>query len=85
MSRDSGTGRFVSLTSGRGGPGGRGGRFGGRGGDRAEREEAPPPKNMKSEGLDPFQLQLAALKAKLAGAAEPPATDPADGGERPSA
>jgi uncharacterized protein len=90
LSRDSGTGSFGGLTGGRGG-GGRGGRFGGRGrDDRPERENAPQIRSAPT-GLDPFQQQLAALRAKLLGgdeaapAAESAPTDPAAGEERPSA
>jgi len=84
LSRDSGTGSFGSLTGGRGGPGGgggRGGRGGDRGGDRGGRgdrggdrggdREPAPRREDAPRDLDPFQQQLAALRAKL-GIPEPP-------------
>jgi uncharacterized protein len=96
LSRDSGTGSFGSLTGGRGG-GGRGGFGGGRGGgggrgrrdDGPERESAPQIRGGPRE-LDPFQQQLAALRAKLMGgdaapAAESTSTDLPAADDRPSA
>jgi hypothetical protein len=88
LSRDSGTGSFGSLTGGRGG--GRGGRFGGGRGDRGEERESAPRMREAPRELDPFQQQLAALRAKLGvggGEAEPApsATDPPAADDRPTA
>lgn len=90
LSRDSGTGSFRDLTGGRGG-----GRRFDRGGDRPERPAAPRRPAAPSE-LDPFQQQLAALRAQLEGKrpepaeptaepAAPPPTDPPADAERPTA
>lgn len=96
LSRDGGTGSFGNLTGGRGGGrgGGGGGGGGGRGFDRPERDDAPQRRRDGPRDLDPFQQQLAALKARLGigqepnapAVSEPPqATDPAGDGDRPTA
>jgi protein Tex len=68
LSRDSATGSLRDLTGG-----GRGGRPP-RGGGGPRREAPPGPRDPSPAGLDPFQQQLAALKAKLGLAAQTPAT-----------
>ncbi len=80
LSRDSVGGSFGGLTGGRGG---RGGKDGGRR-DRDDGRGSAPRHRDAPTALDPFQQQLAALRAMLPSDEPPAPTDPAAGDDRPT-